>query len=212
MGDQRGHMAGEESARRRVVEQPCPCTTRIHVAGFIRTRRGCRHARAVADVRDTTTAHSSGYAPDTAPCRLPSDEEAQRRVVRIPQRVQLVGTRSIAFEVLAVTQFSPHCVRISLLAEKVERCELTSGQELSLGRHCSWGALPMDREGVQSAYETRHRWGHPGTRFSLCSAFRDVGRHRRDPAGASVMAPHRRGAAPQRPCGDSGPMCPPNEG
>jgi hypothetical protein len=43
-----------------------------------------------------------------------------------------VGIRSIAFEVLAVTQFTPHCVRNSLLAEEDGRCELTSGQELSL--------------------------------------------------------------------------------
>jgi hypothetical protein len=44
-----------------------------------------------------------------------------------------MGTRSFAFEVLAVTQLTSHCVRICLLAEDAERCELISGQEISLG-------------------------------------------------------------------------------
>jgi hypothetical protein len=43
-----------------------------------------------------------------------------------------MGARSLAFEVLAVTDFSPACLRISLLAERVGNCEVTSGQEFSL--------------------------------------------------------------------------------
>jgi hypothetical protein len=43
-----------------------------------------------------------------------------------------MGTRSLAFEVLAVTHFTPHCLRISLVAEEGGKCVVTSGQEISL--------------------------------------------------------------------------------
>jgi hypothetical protein len=59
-------------------------------------------------------------------------------------RGQRLVTRSIAFEVLDVTQFTSHCLRISLLADEVEESELISGQELLLahvgtvGAPCRW--------------------------------------------------------------------------
>jgi hypothetical protein len=52
--------------------------------------------------------------------------------------------RSVAFEVLAVTQFTPHCLRVTLAAGHVAMRELTWGQELSLapdgihGLPCRW--------------------------------------------------------------------------
>ena len=43
-----------------------------------------------------------------------------------------MATRSLAFELLAVTRFTPHCLRISLVAEEGGKCEVTTGQEFSL--------------------------------------------------------------------------------
>jgi hypothetical protein len=63
--------------------------------------------------------------------RRPRGDDAENGDSRLPRRGQL-GSRSLAFEVLAVTQFTPHCLRITLVAEDVAIRELTSGQELSL--------------------------------------------------------------------------------
>jgi hypothetical protein len=53
-------------------------------------------------------------------------------------------TRSRSFEVLAVAQYTPHCLRVTLVAEESATPELKSGQELSLahkdvdGTSCQW--------------------------------------------------------------------------
>ncbi len=55
-----------------------------------------------------------------------------------------MGTRSRSFEVYAVTQCTPHCLRMTLVAEDVGTSELTSGQELTLAHDgvdvmpCRW--------------------------------------------------------------------------
>jgi hypothetical protein len=55
-----------------------------------------------------------------------------------------MGTPSPVFEVVAVTQCTPHCLRVTLVAEEVGTPGLTSGQELTLahdgidGTPCRW--------------------------------------------------------------------------
>jgi hypothetical protein len=49
-----------------------------------------------------------------------------------PNEVNLTNTRSRSFEVFAVTQCLPPCLRVTLVAEDVGTSELTSGQKLTL--------------------------------------------------------------------------------
>jgi hypothetical protein len=69
---------------------------------------------------------------------------AERRVASIARRGQLMVTRSRSFEILAVTQCTPHCLRVTLVAEESATLELKSGQELALahngvdGTACRW--------------------------------------------------------------------------
>jgi hypothetical protein len=61
-----------------------------------------------------------------------------------------MGTPSRSFEVLAVTQSTPHCLRVTLVAEEVGTSELSSGQELTLahdgsdGTPCRWIVREFD--------------------------------------------------------------------
>lgn len=57
---------------------------------------------------------------------------------------QMIGTRSLALEVLAVTQCTPHCLRVTLAMDELGTSELSSGQELTLAHDgsddmsCRW--------------------------------------------------------------------------
>jgi hypothetical protein len=52
-----------------------------------------------------------------------------------------MGTRSCSFEVLTVTQYTPHCLRVTLVAEEIGTSQLTAGQDLTLADD-GMGALP----------------------------------------------------------------------
>jgi len=81
---------------------------------------------------DASMPRHSPHATDPAAFHERSDDIGEQHMSHICQRSQRMVTRSIAFEVLEVTQFTSHCLRISLLADEVEKCELISGQELLL--------------------------------------------------------------------------------
>jgi hypothetical protein len=72
------------------------------------------------------------------PLTLPAEDSPRRRGtssrVHRPAR-SIDGHRSRSFEVLAVTQCTPHCLRVTLLAEEIATSELKSGQELSLAHN-----------------------------------------------------------------------------
>jgi hypothetical protein len=52
-----------------------------------------------------------------------------------------MGTRSCSFEVVTVTQYTPHCLRVTLVAEEIGTSQLTAGQDLTLADD-GMGALP----------------------------------------------------------------------
>ena len=133
-GQQRGRSADGESARIRGAPPGSPNTTRIHDAGFIRTHSGGRPAgpSEVRDLRNATAHHCAGDPIDVAAAVVSAMRTRLADNLMFPEQVGTMDLRTIAFEVLAVTQSTPHCLRISLLPQDGWTCELTSGQELSL--------------------------------------------------------------------------------
>lgn len=141
-GRERERSAGTECARRRDAAPDSPCTTRINVAGCTRTDRGRSDGHLVTHVCDATAPHRPRHATD-ASVRVPA-VTTKRRVVPVARPGHLRGSRSLVLEVLAVTQCTPHCLRVTLAVAEVGTSQLSSGQELTLahdgidGMSCRW--------------------------------------------------------------------------